>query len=82
MRIFVTMLPEKPSFSCLQNHPIIAVIQIGLSEYSNDLQLPVKRINIWHNLKTQMVGSSLSDSHLNLELDHAKLVESKPRFLK
>ncbi|VDL59217.1 unnamed protein product [Hymenolepis diminuta] len=28
-----------------------------------------------------MVGSSLSDSHLNLELDHAKLVESKPRFL-
>ncbi|KAM3179397.1 hypothetical protein ACTXT7_000701 [Hymenolepis weldensis] len=28
-----------------------------------------------------MIGSSLSGSHLNLGLDHAKLVESKPRFL-
>nr|CDS31247.2 cadherin [Hymenolepis microstoma] len=82
MHISVTRLPEEPpTFSCRQNHSIIAAIQIGLRENSSDLQSPSERINIWHNLNTQMVGANLPDSHLNLELDQAFLVETKPNFL-
>ncbi|VDN96237.1 unnamed protein product [Rodentolepis nana] len=80
--ITLTKLPEEPpTFSCRHNHSIIAMIQIGLGKNSGHLQSASKRIDIWRNLKTQMVGKKLPDSHLNLELEHAFLVESKPNFL-